>query len=116
MNIPKNARVLEIGSGNHPYYRSDILCDKYLDDSSQRGSELIIDRPLIIADGQYLPFANHSFDYAICRHVVEHVEDPKLLFHELTRVARAGYFEIPSEISEKVYGWGFHHWVFKITL
>ena len=42
-----------------------------------------------------MPFADKTFDYAICSHVLEHVERPDTVIAELTRVAKAGYIEVP---------------------
>lgn len=111
MNIRPNDFVLEIGSGHNPKTRSDVLCDKFIDDDEQRGGNLVVDRPIVEADGQYLPFAEKAFDYVICSHVLEHVEDPKLLISELMRVAHRGYIETPSEIGERIYGWQYHNWI-----
>ena len=57
------------------------------------------------------PFADNSFDYIICSHVLEHVEKPELLIHELMRVGSRGYIETPSEIAERLYGWPYHNWI-----
>lgn len=111
MNIRPNDFVLEIGSGHNPKTRSDVLCDKFIDDNEQRGGRIVTDRPMVEADGQFLPFADDAFDYVICSHVLEHVEDPDLLISELMRVASRGYIETPSEIGERVYGWHYHNWV-----
>lgn len=40
MNIGSKDTVLETGSGHNPDPRSDILCDKYLEDNTQRGAIL----------------------------------------------------------------------------
>ena len=111
MNIRPNDFVLEIGSGHNPNIRSDVLCDKFIDDDEQRGGAVVADRPMVEADGQFLPFADGAFDYVICSHVLEHVEDPDLLISELMRVAPRGYIETPSEIGERIYGWHYHNWV-----
>ena len=111
MNIRADDFVLEIGSGHNPNVRSDILCDKFIDDDEQRGGMIVTDRPMVEADGQFLPFADKTFDYVICAHVLEHVEDPDLLISELMRVAPRGYIETPSEIGERIYGWHYHNWV-----
>lgn len=112
MNIRPTDFVLEIGSGNNPNRRSDILCDRYMHDNSQRAGEFaaVIDRPMVVADGYRLPFKDKAFDYVICSHILEHMEDPAALLREVTRVARAGYIEVPSALSERVFGWDFHLW------
>ena len=111
MNIRANDFVLEIGSGHNPKARSDVLCDKFIENDEQRGGVIVTDRPMVEADGRFLPFANKAFDYVICSHVLEHVEDPILLVSELMRVASRGYIETPSEIGERIYGWHYHNWV-----
>ena len=111
MNIRADDFVLEIGSGHNPKTRSDVLCDKFIEDDEQRGGKIITDRPIVEADGQFLPFADNTFDYVICSHVLEHVEDPRQLIAELMRVANRGYIETPSEIGERIYGWHYHNWV-----
>ena len=111
MNIAANDFVLEIGSGHNPKARSDVLCDKFIEDDEQRGGRIVTDRPIVEADGQFLPFADQAFDYVICAHVLEHVEDPKRLIAELMRVAGRGYIETPSEIGERIYGWHYHRWI-----
>ena len=115
MNIRPNDFVLEIGSGHNPKTRSDVLCDKFIGDDEQRGGAIVTDRPMVEADGQYLPFADGAFDYVICSHVLEHVEDPTQLIAELKRVAGRGYIETPSEIGERIYGWHYHHWVVNLV-
>ena len=111
MKIGPNDLVLEIGSGDNPNPRSDVLCDKLPEDDTQRGGKIVLDRPFIAADGQYLPFADKSFDYIICCHVLEHAEDPALFLSELMRVGQGGYIETPTEIGERLYGWPYHRWV-----
>jgi SAM-dependent methyltransferase len=117
LNIKQTDRVLEIGSGNRPRKRSNILCDRYIESNYERAGEenLVIDkRPFVVADGQALPFREKSFEYVITSHILEHVDDPKRFVAELTRVARAGYIETPSELGEKIFGWPFHKWIVRI--
>lgn len=110
MKISPGDKVLEIGSGGNPHKKSTILCDKWLFDSSQRGGQKIyLGKPLIVADGEYLPFKNQSFDYSICIHVLEHVEDPARFATELTRVSSKGYIETPSIVWEKMQPFRKHH-------
>lgn len=115
MNIRTTDFVLEIGSGHDPKIQSNVLCDKHINDDTQRGGPLVTDRPIVEADGQYLPFKDKAFDYVICSHVLEHVEDPEKLIHELMRVASRGYIETPSEIAERLYGWPYHNWIINLV-
>ena len=41
-------------------------------------------------DGVHLPFADGSFDVVWCKQVLEHVEQPEPLLHEVGRVLRPG--------------------------
>lgn len=104
--------VLEIGSGNNPNPRADILCDRYITTNHERAGEfsVVIDRPMVVADGYTLPFPDKSFDYVICSHIFEHMDDPKAFAKEVMRVGKAGYIEVPSDLSERLFGWDFHHW------
>ena len=91
------------------------MCDKFIGDDEQRGGAIVTDRPMVEADGEFLPFADRAFDYVICSHVLEHVEDPRRFISELMRVACRGYIETPSEIGERIYGWHYHHWVVNLV-
>lgn len=112
MRIRANDIVLEIGSGNNPNPRSTILCDRYIRDNGQRAGEfgIVIDRPMVVADGYHLPFADKAFDYVICSHILEHMENPLAFLKEVARVGKAGYIEVPTALSERIFGWDFHLW------
>ena len=110
--IAPRDRVLDVGSGASPHYRSNVLCDKFAHDPTERhGAVVLRDRPFIVGDVQRLPFADHSFDFVICSHVLEHVEDPRAAVAELTRVAPRGYIETPSAEWERLVGFPFHRWM-----
>jgi SAM-dependent methyltransferase len=112
LHIPANALVLDVGSGHRPHARADILCEKYLDDNTERGGNAVIDRPLVLGDILSLPFRDGAFDYIITRHILEHVEDPPAFFREITRVSKAGYIETPSLIWENLHPVRpYHKWV-----
>ncbi len=110
MRINPDDLVLEIGSGDRPNPRSDVLCDRYIEDNTERGGNLQIDRPLICGDGHFLPFKDKAFDYVIASHIIEHMDDPVKFCQELMRVSRRGYIESPTEIAEKLFFWSFHKW------
>ncbi|HKZ34412.1 MAG TPA: methyltransferase domain-containing protein [Patescibacteria group bacterium] len=117
MPIGNNDLVLEVGSGDMPYPRSDILCDRYPGSTPQRllNSKLIIDRPTVIADGERLPFTTKAFDYVIASHVLEHVEHPRQFLAELQRVGEKGYLAFPSPLQERFYNNKTHKWYCSIA-
>lgn len=108
--IGENDLVLEIGSGDRPNPRSDVLVDRYIEDNTERGGDLRIDRPLIVADAHHLPFKDKSFDYIVCFHILEHMDDPAQFIREITRVGKRGWIQSPSEVAEKLFHWSFHRW------
>jgi hypothetical protein len=107
--IPPDARVLEVGAGDSPSPRSDILVDFALEARERQGGRIRRDdRPLVLARGEALPFRDKAFNYAIAFHVLEHSEHPERFLAELQRVASAGYIETPSLWSERVRPFFFH--------
>ena len=110
-NIAPEAVVLDVGCGNWPNMRANILADKFLVDNAERPDALALDhRPFVVCDALYLPFKDKTVDHLICSHLAEHVEDPEALFAELSRVAKAGYVECPGRVREILHGWEFHRW------
>lgn len=111
LNPPPTGLVLEIGSGDNPNARSNVLLDRYLgDDNRERGGDLVVDRPFVVADAHHLPFKDGAFSYVICSHILEHMDDPQQFASELGRVGEAGYIQSPSEIAERLFHWSFHRW------
>jgi len=108
--IGEKELVLEIGSGDRPNPRSDVLLDRYIDDNTERGGDLRIDRPLIVADAEQLPFKDGAFDYIVCFHILEHMPDPARFLRELMRVGKRGWIQSPSEVAERLFHWPFHRW------
>lgn len=112
--VDHRAVVLDVGSGDKPHWRADVLVDRYVDETfaSQRSGRrrARVDRPLFDADAAHLPFADRAFDYVICSHMLEHVTDPAAVIDELTRVAKAGYVEVPEASSAKIVDFPSHLW------
>ncbi len=50
-------------------------------------------------DGYNIPYDNKTFDLAMCSHVLEHVEHPRLLLREIARVSEYQFFEVPIDFS-----------------
>jgi uncharacterized protein YbaR (Trm112 family) len=110
---PTSGLVLEVGSGQSAHPRADVLVDKYVADNFERPDEIGIDfaKPFVVGDGEQLPFRDGAFSYAIALHVLEHATDPKRFAGELSRVADAGFVQVPSAVSELTFGWPYHPWL-----
>jgi len=104
--------VLDVGCGTNPHPRANVLCDKYIEEPVQRLSGKVRDtRPIVRADITRLPFRSASFDFVICSHLLEHVNDLERALAELERVARAGFIMCPSPLWEKLCGRRYHLWL-----
>jgi hypothetical protein len=108
---PRTGLVLDVGSGQSAHSRADLVIDKYVTDDFERGSALDLSKPLVIGDGQALPFPDDAFTYVIASHVLEHATDPVLFAGELSRVARGGFVQVPTRQAELTFGWPFHPWL-----
>lgn len=110
--IRVNDLVLEVGSGHNPYPRSDILLDKYLENKERASNIVLGGRPLVLADVVSMPFKDKSFDFVICSHILEHVENIQMAISEIQRVGKAGYIETPTEIWEAIFKpRDYHKWI-----
>jgi hypothetical protein len=110
---PASGPVVEVGSGQAPHPRADVVVDKYVADDFERPGEQLIDvsKPLVVGDGHRLPFADGSFAYVLAIHVLEHATEPSTFAAELARVAPAGFVQVPSSLAELTFGWPFHPWL-----
>jgi SAM-dependent methyltransferase len=113
LQIKRSYKVLEVGGGNHPDKRAQIVVDKYVDDNTHRSGNLKVlkNQKFLQADGENLPFKDKEFDYVICRHVLEHVDDPVKFVKEQARVAKMGYMETPSLLGEYIAPKESHRWL-----
>lgn len=112
-NINKEDLVLDVGSGDKPFWRADVIVDKYLDDDQQRHSgEVVYDKRKIFlqADVENLPFKDKAFDFVFCSHLLEHVQNPDKAILELLRVAKKGYIEVPYAIVDLLKPFPPHLW------
>lgn len=113
LRIKKRDRVLEIGSGHNPSYRSNVIVEKFIDNNYHRSGDVKLypHQAFVNADGENLPFKDKEFDYVICNQVLEHVDDPVKFINEQCRVAKRGYIETPSLIGEFLFPKTSHKWV-----
>lgn len=113
--INEGDKVLEVGPGASPYYRSDVLlersftADELLKQNGNNG-KLVTDKKIVFYNGGIFPFNDKEFDYVVCSHVLEHVDstDIPLFLNELSRVAHRGYIEFPTIYYEWLYNFDVH--------
>lgn len=110
--LPDEARVLDVGGWAAPVNRADWVID--LMPYESRGVLLggagfgpdparFNAQSWVVADicaHAPWPFADDFFDFAICTFTLEDVRDPIRVCQEMSRVARAGYIEVPSLLDE----------------
>jgi len=126
--LAPDALVLDVGGAANPFSRADWVIDLQpyeargqLGAGTAPGLERFSARTWVqqdICDREAWPFSDRQFDFAVCAHTLEDVRDPVWVAHELQRVARAGYIEVPTVQEELTYGiqgpwvgWGHHHWL-----
>ncbi len=108
-NILPGDIVLDIGSGNNPINRANILADFSPDDNFHRSGNLKEDRPVIVCSVERIPIREKEIDFVLCSHVLEHVNNPSIACNELRRIARKGYVETPAYGKDILIGTGYMH-------
>ncbi len=120
--------VLDVGGWAKPFGRADWVLDLlpyetrglYGDPPDPARERFSADTWVTrdICDHEPWPFVDNQFDFAVCSHTLEDIRDPVWVCHELQRVARAGYVEVPSRLEEQAYGidgpwagWDHHRWL-----
>jgi len=100
--IPDSWKVLEIGPGDFPFERANVVVDwnyAKLEALKAQGKET---HTANFADG--LPqFKDKEFDYVWCSHVFEHVDDPIACAKTLSRIGKRGTLVVPSAIKESLF-------------
>lgn len=105
--------VLDVGGWAVPFPRADWVID--LMPYESRGAYGRVDGdPERFTDATWVqrdicerrpwPFEDGQFEFAVCAQTLEDVRDPVWVCAELTRVARAGYVEVPSRLEEQCLG------------
>ena len=64
LKVRKGLKVLEVGPGNNPTKRADVLIEKFVQDNTHRRGDLKIfkHQKLVQADGENIPFLEDLFD------------------------------------------------------
>lgn len=99
--------IIEIGAGEGSILKRlselDFGEQLYALDISRSGVDTINNKKIPrlieckIFDGYHVPYNDDRFDIAILSHVIEHVEHPRQLLYEASRVARYVFVEVPLE-------------------
>ena len=110
-NIKTTDRVLDIGGGDAPFERADVVTELYLEDNSHRlGRTIKKDKKYVKCNVEKLPFGDKEFDFVYCNHVLEHTDYPDKACNELMRVSKNGYIEVPAYWGEYVFSDDVHKW------
>jgi ubiquinone/menaquinone biosynthesis C-methylase UbiE len=111
--IDKDALVIDIGSGDKPFWRADVYLDKLSLGNVQRASKSDTIHDLgqfVDSDVTKMPFKDKAFDFSFCSHLLEHVDDPKKAIEEIVRISKKGYLEMPNGILESIQPFDSHLW------
>lgn len=119
--------VLDVGGWAKPFPRADWVVDLMPYETRgaygavAEGEERFTERTWISRDicaREPFPFEDDQFDFAICSHTLEDIRDPIWVCEELSRIAKAGYVEVPSRMDEQCLGvhgpwvgWSHHRWL-----
>lgn len=114
-DIAEGDLVLDIGSGGWPFKRANHLADKFPEGTTHRFESMVQDdRPFFEVDIEHLPFEDKSYDFVFCSHVIEHLDNPGGAMRELMRVAKRGYIEVPTRLSDVMFNFtrlqNHHRW------
>ena len=119
--IEKEAKVLDVGSGNIPFPFATHLADFSPDDDTygRNGApmKILAGRKVYQCNVEELPFDDKSFDFVNATHILEHTHNPGPAFRELIRVAKRGFIETPArdkDIWMNHAATSNHHWWVKI--
>lgn len=109
--LPQSGVIMDIGSGHNPVPKANILADFFPEDTVHRATSLVEDRPVVVCSVERIPMLDKAIDFAICSHIVEHVDSPIRAGKELGRIAKAGYIETPAYGKDILVGTGsMHKW------
>jgi SAM-dependent methyltransferase len=110
--------VVDLGCGLNPHPAARAVVEPHLDPVSRfEGS---VSPGAFAARGVWfiqqpmdsdLPFRDKEFDFAICSHAIEHVEDPAKACAEMIRIAKAGLITAPSHFADLLFGRPYHRWL-----
>jgi hypothetical protein len=110
--LPDDVVVLDVGGWGGPLHRADHMLDlrpyetRGVLGSYGPGPERFTKDTWHLADicaRDPWPFEDDQFDFATCVLTLEDIRDPIGVCRELSRVAKAGYVEVPTVEAELIY-------------
>ena len=96
LNQNSSWKILDLGCGYRAHDRATVICD------IQDLSSYYKNKNFVKLTNNILPFGDKEFDFVVCSHVLEHVEDIKLFLQELERVSSKGYIELPTILEDNL--------------
>jgi SAM-dependent methyltransferase len=116
--VGRGELVVDIGSGDRPFWRGDVFFDDLGQRDEQRssgGPTVHSLGPFVSGDIRRMPFRDGAFDFSFCSHVLEHVDEPAAAIAEIVRVSRRGYIEVPNGVAESMAPFHMHLWFIYVT-
>ena len=111
--VGKDALVVDLGSGDKPFWRGDVFLDDLALGDNQRVTHTGVVKDFgLFVDGSlpHTPFKDKAFDFSFCSHLLEHVPDPAAAINEIMRISKAGYIEVPNGILDTIAPFHSHLW------
>ena len=111
--VEKSDLVIDIGSGDKPFWRANVFFDNLSLDNLQRnthGDTIDTIGKFVNGDITDTDFKDKVFDFSFCSHVLEHVKKPDLAIKEIMRISKAGYIEVPNGLLEYIKPFSSHLW------
>ena len=96
----KHLKILDLGCSNIDYWpEANHYADIHNFEEQFKNLNLKFTR---IKPDEKLPFKDKEFDYVICSHVIEHVNDPVKFKNEIERIGKSGYIELPTKLNDNI--------------
>jgi hypothetical protein len=114
IQLPDNSIIADIGYGIDPVKGATYYIDRDQGESPDRAGEraaYVTPEKFIQADVENgIPLPDHSCDFVVASHIIEHLENPVAFCKELSRIGKAGYIETPGLIQELRHNLEVHKW------